>query len=249
MSNIVDYLCIDVEKAQSAPNAAYTIRLMFALNDLLALNFLYEMINRDKEGHPEYRFMYGGLIGYLLRLQEAHIVEAIDAFVTRMPNAGTSRHKGLAVSKSVKSNNQLSKILKKLKTLKEEPEYQLLTQVRNNLTFHYNWQDEGASTEEAIIQCIDELKSQKQGSCHGWVLTTGNLSPLRFLLADEVLNTAWRRHLGNIPDSPNYKDCPTTQKIKTFVTELGSTFIKFANAWILAWIQENDLALPDKPEL
>jgi hypothetical protein len=217
---------IDITKAATAPNAAYIFRLMIAVNDLLTLKQIYESSKSSDASRPKH--IRNSAIEYLLRMQQAHLFEAYDAFVTKIPTKGNSREKGESIANFVKQKPHLNAQLAKLNALKQDAIFKRIEAVRNNFSFHYNWDNEGQLTHEAILEFSNK---DIEAVIHG---PPGH-KDFRYSIADEVLNVGWQNALitqhGDIEQTRDY------------ITAMGNTFINFADNLIIAWIDEYKLAI------
>jgi len=205
-------------KASAAEHSEYMFRLMLAVNDLLAVRQIQELITSLEIP------LRDGISAYTIRIFQAHLVEACYAFIENVMPVGEKQEPQHTVYDFIKTNSQCLALFKGLERKTKTPDFNRLRKLRHTFVFHYNYQDHGADTQAALARLLE--KAQKCPTGNENLIIRGNELDSRFVVADELVNAGWRM-IVEIPES--------------FLVKLGALFLQFAEAAILAWISKHQL--------
>ena len=226
---------IDIEKAAGTLHAHYFVRLMWALNDLLALHHLQVQNDKSKEENP---YLWNSSLIYIIKMTSGHLFEAVENLVVRYAPRKSKQEP--IYSWIAARPNLLQKFNAVNALCNKKQEFSYLAKIRNTFVFHYNYSEGAKVTANAIEQRVKELK-QLSGKAIGHLhLDLNRPHEYRFLVADEILSAAWRA-LTNVPFCADYASNPETQEQYAYRRDLGIAFVDFAEACIVEWIHTNQL--------
>lgn len=223
----------DLNKAVSTPYCDYFLRLAVALNDLLSVQ---QLLHLDLSSQPSH--VRTGLGTYLTKLHAGHIVEAYIAFVEKIrPNKklGTSD-----LYRFLTSSDNLKNSFSQLETILMDKRFRSLRQVRNSFAFHFNYEDDGQDTMDAVASI---LSTDADDPDIGLIIHNSDFLTDRFSFADHIVIAGWL-NLAEVQNPDSGKGQADMRADIKFVGEATGPFLRFAKDGILEWIVSNKLQLP-----
>lgn len=229
----------DLRKALSTAHCQYFLRLAMALNDLLSVQQLMHLDLSNQTSQVS-----TGLGIYLTKLHAGHVVESYIAFVEKIrPSKKTSG--GSDLYQFLISNDRLKDSFCELERILEDKRFISLRRVRNSFAFHFNYENDGKDTMEAVTAMLASRNKNKDPEPDvGLIIRTQNFLTDRFYFADDLVVAGWLNFAEvQNPSCDSGKD-EMRMHIR-FVGEATVPFLRFATDGILEWIVENKLQLPN----
>lgn len=220
---------IDLVKAKKTEHHLFFLRLPWALNNLLATVQVVGAIEESQRIPTEFKLH---LKAYMLRLQQAHLVEACKSFIYSIDKTD-SKGKSIPIRAWIKGNERLNKTYSELRKLIESPDYKRLRDFRDSMVFHYNHSDNSLNTSKALEKLAEHWnRFQQEGKSSLNLIVEGE----RYLLADHLLFFSWVTDLG-FTDS----DKAEARRMIKFQGKVLRQFIDFAEMAFNCWCDENKL--------
>ncbi len=230
-------LRIDVATAAALPLAPYMFRLMMAANDIASLGSIMTAIEKDKTNWDVN--VLDGVVGYLLRLQQAHLSEAFAAFIDN--RAGGNEEAYQFIQNAGHLQNSFDVLHNCLRT---DEHFKGLAHLRNTFTFHYNDAKDAKATQAALKLLVAAMQQDLDLADRASIKLSG-AKPIekRYSCADQLVNVYWRDIYG-LPAVLKDEDAEALRKYKDFTTLSGFMFMTFANSTVTHWLYVNRLITP-----
>ena len=237
-------LRIDLGKAQVAPYSSYMFRSLLALNDLLSIHYLSMCFQKDQ---PDIHIR-NGVESYLVRLMQAHTVEAYMAFVVSI-KPGKNGQPLDDVYNYIQSKPDLKNRFDELLNNLSDKFFKAMMEVRSTFTFHYNYEDCGRETAEALARLLRVSETDKSNGGEDLIiydphspkiLDEDYILQTRFVCADRLVNEGMAM-LNGLAEGVDHESNPDSGKFKKSIVEFSSDFIIFAQFVVMEWIKDNKL--------
>jgi len=220
---------INLAKAKDAEHAEYMFRLMICLNDLLSIRQLLALTEHGRDSVQQ-----EALASYLIRMFNAHLVEACVAFVERVMPVGSPPRPQHSVYDFIEQHDACLAKFKGLMRLIKTENFNRLRTLRHTFAFHYNYEDQSVQTVEALDKLL-EKSVRCPSSGENLIVYTDDPTTTRFVLADELINVGWRMLIG-IDECVQYKSDSSMAKYQEFLGKVGLLFLDFSQVTVLKWI-------------
>jgi hypothetical protein len=211
---------IDYQKLRArGKSATLVVKLMMVCNDLQLAN---EALSQWKDEQPRSRaYRQQGAQMYFLRLQIAHLFEALD-IIADVRN--DSRLSALVWQCNKRTQTSFEYLEQFLKGGTARPWFdRIVGRVRNNLTFHYD--ESGRLIDRAIADRASRPVSQYSP------ITRGSTAYLwRFQVADEILDSVVVRQIWEIPRDKDLR--AEADRISDEIHKVFLAFVDFCGDFI-----------------
>lgn len=240
----------DLEKIAKTPDAAFILRTMMGLNYQSAMIHLIKLNDLEFENAPEtdseeLRQVLKGIHDiiemWIEAIQQASLVQALA------PLSESDGQLFKEIQRLLETNKELANLQKELRSIKEKSPYcTLLKEVRDQIAFHYNTNDDSA----ILDNCFQDYKN---------VLSIGN-HPVQyqeirdcesefawFSVAHAVEKKAWIDLLLGTKTGHQKRESSlpkggiTEEDFREWFKELVATYLKYSKALINAWLKEHQI--------
>jgi hypothetical protein len=228
----------NTEKFKDAPNSAFIIRTMLSLNHqqtLMRLIRLNDAHNRTpKQVHDLVE-------NQLLFMQQAYLYEAVSTVLKQNEKSFG------AIEELIRKNPELSGEREKLLSVKDRfPFWQLLGEVRDQISFHYNTNQNSA----ILNSCFDEHKNSlldEPDKPENQSIKDTEQGFIWYLLAHTIERRAWNdcvlgKKSGHAKREPI--EGITEKAFKEWFIELAKVYLRYSKALIDAWLEEHEIIKP-----
>jgi hypothetical protein len=248
--------CIDMAAFASKPESHVIVRLMWALNEMNQLADLGRMVEKAEEESPHLWKYYEGITGTLTRLRSSRVSEVLQNVVRQLVDPG-ARKKFPELCRIISSDAKLRALRGKIRTLfqgkRKKLDFERHRQIRHRISEHFDHISDKAVIPDALTVTIAQKKKlSKAAVIEGWIIqgiSPGNKQVARFLLADEVLTTAWRENILRVPQNKKgYSKSRQAQRAKRFTLEFMATFHAFAGRLIDIYLKNHKLWIDCNPD-
>jgi hypothetical protein len=229
-----EILAIDLEKFSATPESAVILRLMWGINEMNQLTDLGKMIGEFEREFPQRWKYYEGLTASLTRQRSAIVGEVLDA-VVRPLVADDAEKRFPTLHRLIIADSKLKKLRARLRTLfygRWKKKFETHRQIRHRITAHFDHREAVAVLPDTLKLLVkNEKKGKLPSPLQGWFIrgkSDENKEVSRFLLVDDVLNTAWRETILGIRYSRSgyskNRRVTATMKFTLYFMELFHTF-------------------------
>jgi hypothetical protein len=185
---------VDLRKLlESGDDSAIVLRLAMAANDLAVANFCLREFKRDDTPFPEYMRPGAGM--YLVRLQTAHLAEAIKVLSEVEDSPSLSRLVGTLPAFAKEAYDRLLPYTDP--NGKPEQYKRNVLMVRNKFAFHYD--------KDVVLEALESLASRGKPSISTAMRSTEE-TRWRFTVADRIADVIKCRIIWEIPLDANLRE-------------------------------------------
>jgi hypothetical protein len=240
---------IDAERLAQSPESDTIVRLMWALNDMNQLTHLGKLIHAEHQTMPELWKYRDSVVASLTRQRSARISEILDCIVRPLV-ADNAKECHPHIHEVIEAEPELQPVRASLRDLfyQSKEEFERHRSIRNRITDHFDHKRDFAIIPESLKLTADQTQSDENGVKRGWLfygMHEQNRDIMRFLIADDVLNTGWREVILQIPyQKDGYADSDAVKQSREFTLPFMELFHKFGSKLIDAYLTHHSLWLP-----
>jgi predicted Zn-ribbon and HTH transcriptional regulator len=227
---------LNLNKVAKTEHHEYMFKLAIALNDFLSVQTLNKSLTISKS--RILRKIRISVENYLLRLAQAHIYSAYEAFVMRIQPTRKFPKGQEPVYAYICKNHKSKQFFEQMQTIMKDPFFNTVRTLRNTFVFHYNSEKLSKATASVVKRLIEEIKQGYDSKDVNLILRTSNSDNCRFVFADEIMNIANQMYLPK--SKPNNPEAQIVD-YRIFLMTAATVFRNFAEETLLFWVVENKL--------
>jgi len=226
---------------------------MWGINEMNQLADIARLLQTAEEEKPHLCKYYEGIKGGFTRQRSSKVGEVLDSIVRPLvADDALKKHPELV---SLIDNDQiLSRLREKLRRLFYgvfKDEFERHRQIRHRITEHFDHKTAFAVLPEALRLTVEQQRQRDFEPPHGWLMygiSDDTKHEARFALVDEVLTTAWREVILQVPFSQEgYAKCPRIRRVRRFTHYFMGLFHRFAGRLIEQYCLHYKLAIERDP--
>jgi hypothetical protein len=248
--------CIDMVAFADKPESHVIVRLMWAMNEMNQLTDLGRMVAQSEQESPHLWKYYEGITGSLTRLRSSRVSEILQNVVRPLVESN-ARKTFPELSRIIGGDSKLRAFRARVRTLfngkRKKVQFERHRQIRHRISEHFDHRTDKAVIPDALALTVAQKRKQfKSAVVEGWIIqgaSSDNRQVARFILADEILTTAWRENILSVSrNRKGYSKSRQAQRAKSFTLKFMATFHAFAGCLIDLYLTKHNLWIECNPD-